>query len=111
MRDSIPESDWKVFRELRTVALERFCERILAEMQRIAEDSGKSWHERYLTIYRLIDERNDELAAAFDDSRRSTAYAQLARMRYHELVADEEMTRFSDETQRTVALLVELWRK
>jgi hypothetical protein len=28
-----PESDWKVFRELREVALDRFCRRVLEEIE------------------------------------------------------------------------------
>jgi hypothetical protein len=111
MRDVIQEKDWKLFRELRTVALERFCERVLAEMQRIADDRTRSWHERYLAIYRLIDEREGELAAAFNDPRRSRAVEQLSRMRFHELLRDEEMKRFGEQTRKTVELLLRLCRR
>jgi hypothetical protein len=31
----VPESDWKVFRELQQHALERFCQRALEEVQTI----------------------------------------------------------------------------
>ena len=35
-----PERDWKAFREVRTGALERFCERILSEITGIANDTS-----------------------------------------------------------------------
>jgi len=66
MSGEIPEADWKAFRELRDVALERFCERALAEVVKVA------------AVYRLIEKRDKELAAAFDDFRRSTAVRQIA---------------------------------
>jgi hypothetical protein len=47
-----PESDWKAFRELQQVALERFCERVLEEVQTILRDGSRSHHERreYLVL-------------------------------------------------------------
>jgi hypothetical protein len=54
MTRQIPESDWKIFRQLHPVALERFCERTLSEVGRLASDTGKSAHERYLAVFRLI---------------------------------------------------------
>jgi hypothetical protein len=69
----VDEADWKVFRELRAIALERFCERALSEVARLAADTEKkSNHERYLAVYRLLEKRDGELAAAFNDFRRLT---------------------------------------
>jgi cytidylate kinase len=61
MRD-ITESDWKIFKQQREIALERFCERVLDEIARISSDRTKSQHERYLAIYRL----DIRLSAAID---------------------------------------------
>ena len=69
---SISEPDWKLFRRLQPVALDRFCQKILTEIEGIAADTNKTHHERYLAIYERIRQRDKELAAAFDDLRRST---------------------------------------
>ena len=74
----IPETDWKIFRQLRTVALERFCERALAEMAYLASEKVQTSHERYLAIYKQLHSRDKELADAFNGSSRSTASLQLA---------------------------------
>jgi hypothetical protein len=74
----IPERDWRVFRELREVALERMCERVLKEVREEAEREGKSWHERYLAVNGLIHDRRKEIARGFDGARRSVAWEQLA---------------------------------
>ena len=71
----IAESDWKIFREIHPVALARFCERILGEVMRLADDTGTPSHERYLLVYKLIQQRETEIADAFNDMRRSTAYS------------------------------------
>jgi hypothetical protein len=102
MSRTISEPDWKVFRQLQPLALERYCERVLTEIKQIAADSKKTSHERYLATYKLLQRRDRELADAFDDLRRSTALRQLACLQSHELLTDEEMARFSSETREVV---------
>src|SRR5262245_54259793 len=93
MRD-IKESDWKIFKGLREIALERFCERILDEVARISSDSTKTKHERYLAIYQLLRERNKEIDPIFDYLRRSTAVRQIWAFRSHDLLTEQELRQF-----------------
>jgi len=98
---AISESDWKVFRRIHPIALERFCQQVLADVERTAADTQQTSHERYLALYELMRRRDKELADAFDDLRRSTAIERLAGMLFHGLVTDEEMNRFSAEIRET----------
>jgi hypothetical protein len=109
MSREIKESDWKVFRRLRAIALERFCQRVLMEIDRIAANTGTSSHERYLAVFRLIEERDQQLAAAFNDPRRSTALRQLVAIQSHELLTEEELSDFSPEMRDAVRSLLEIW--
>lgn len=61
---------------------------------------------RYLKLFKLVDERDDELSAAFDDLRRSTAIFRLMHMRHLGVVTDEEMEGFTPDTRRSS----EWWR-
>ncbi|MDB5313115.1 MAG: hypothetical protein JWO38_7317 [Gemmataceae bacterium] len=110
MERTISEPDWKVFRQLQPIALDRFCQRVLAEVGRLAADTGKGSHERYLAVFKLMERRDEELAHAFNDMRRSTAFQQLASICFHSLLADEEFARFSPETRQAVEVFLELWR-
>jgi hypothetical protein len=105
MSEHLPESDWKLFRRLREVALERFCERVLGEIAGIASDGAISWHERYLRIYRLIDQRDDELARAFNGPSRSRAILQLATMNACGMLAEADLLPFTEQTRETVEFL------
>jgi hypothetical protein len=107
----IKESDWRIFRELHKVALERFCRRVLEEVERLNGDSSKSCHERYLAIYRYTREQDKDLAFAFNGMRRSTAVIQLARMQAHNLLTAEELARFSEETRSEVETLLDIQRR
>ena len=102
MLGPISEPDWKIFKPVREQALERFCERVLAETERIRGDDGTSQHERYIAIYRLLQERDKELELAFDHLRRSTALVQLANFRSLGLITDDEYMRFSAQTREIV---------
>jgi hypothetical protein len=103
----IKESDWKILRQLASEALERFCKRVLAEIEQINTDSTKNSHQKYLSIYEIIPERDKELALLFDDLRRSTALIQLMGMRVRKLLTEDEFSRFSQETQDIIAQMLE----
>src|SRR3970040_2710653 len=94
MSRDLPESDWKTFRSLREIALARFCERVLGEIGTIASPGATSSHDRYLKIYRLIDNRDEELARAFNDPRRSRAILQLAAINSYGLLSKEYLLPF-----------------
>jgi hypothetical protein len=102
VREPIKESDWKIFKPLREAALERFCQRVLDEVQQIAADAGRTQHERYIAIYQLLQNRDQEIATVFDFLRRSTALMQIAAFRNRGLLTEEELNRFSKETREIV---------
>ena len=77
----IKEPDWKVLRRVHPLALERFCESVLAEIVRVARDGAKSHHARYLQIFRIIKQSDGEIARLFDNPRRSHALTMLAQIR------------------------------
>ena len=97
-----PESDWKVFRELREVALDRFCRRVLDEIEPLHLNASRSHHERYLDVFRLLQERDQKLANAFDDPRRSQMIFQLAAMHAYGVLEPEELARFTPRTRAKV---------
>lgn len=101
---TIAEADWKRLRKLHTVALERFCQRILDESQGICDAQSLTAHERYGKLYDLIRTRDKEIASAFDDLRRSTATLHLRLMVAHELLTEEELSTFSPDMKRTVGI-------
>ena len=55
---SVPEKDWKVFKMMHPVALDRFSKRVLDEAQALLNDKSKTTHETYLALYSLIQRRN-----------------------------------------------------
>jgi len=110
MAGDISERDWKIYRSLHPVALERYCDRVLAEVSTLVSDTSKTPRERYLAVYKLIQERDAMLDHVFDFMRRSTALRQLGQMRLHGLISDDEFARFSPESQRAADSWVSVWR-
>jgi hypothetical protein len=102
MRD-IKESDWKHLRQLNPIALERFCSRVLAEVQAASSDPAKTSHQRYQAVYKLVENRDDELANIFDDLKRSNAKGKIFQMRRAGLLTDDEWIGFSDEIRSVFA--------
>ena len=74
------ERDWKHLQRVHDVALDRFCTRVLDDAVAVIHDAGMSSHERYLQLFNLLLDRNEAMATAFDDMRRSTALQRLIAM-------------------------------
>src|SRR5260221_13965412 len=99
MSRDIAESDWKILREYHPIALDRFCRRILEEIESVVADSSRSRHQRYLAIYQLIERRDPEIADAVNDMRRSKAAMLMCHLRNLCLLGAEECPRFDRETR------------
>src|SRR5438046_1604351 len=102
MSSDIPESDWRRFKEVHNKLLERYCSRILEEVAAASQDTEGAAHDRYMKVYKLIQERDKQMANAFDDFRRSTAVMQLGILRRMKLLTDEDLTMFSEQTRARV---------
>ena len=85
------ESDWKKFKKIKERALERFCSEALAEFEGAIRKEGLSNHERYLSLYKLVQDADKRLSILFDGHSRSRAELQLFLMRREGLVEDHEL--------------------
>jgi hypothetical protein len=103
------ESEWKILRTVKEAALERLCGRIMDQSQAVIQGRGTN-HERYLRLYKVVQDGDDEVAWAFNDLRRSTADYRLAAMVKLGLVTDEELGRFSEATRESTRFLARISR-
>ena len=108
MNDRIKESDWKIFKVLRPLALQRYCERVMADVDQIISDSGRGAHERYIEMYKTVRERDKKLAQMFDGFSRSKALLQLVLYRRNNLLNDEEFTQLSEETRERIRAILDI---
>ena len=54
MSGGIPEADWKVFRSLHPIWIDRFCRRVNDELLRTLSDDSRDAYEQYLAAYKLM---------------------------------------------------------
>ena len=105
MPRDLPEADWKACRKLQSVALERFCERIVNEAGSIAQNNSASYHARYLDLFKLIERRDNDIARAFNDPKRSNIVLQLSAIVAHGLLTRDELQCLTPELRETVVSL------
>lgn len=102
MRD-IAEKDWKYFRKLHQLAVNRFSKETLSNIsQIIASKEIDSKHEKYLQIYQYIKVRDKILRDCFDGLRRSTAKLMILEIHNLGLFKPEEFNQFSDDVKNFV---------
>ena len=103
MSRDIPELDWKLFRQLHRIALDRYCQQVLDEIALIAADTQETPHEHYLRIYKVIHQRDRTMSEAFNDLRRSTAIMRLLTICSHGLITEDEIARFTQDTRDAIS--------
>tara|TARA_R110001583_G_scaffold41411_8_gene131807 strand:+ start:2245 stop:2562 length:318 start_codon:yes stop_codon:yes gene_type:complete len=91
------ESDWKVFTAIKDKAIEQYCTVALEETQSVISDHKKHVHERYLFLYKLLQNSNDKMALLFDGHSRSKAGIQLIAIRSEGLADEALLSKLSDE--------------
>jgi hypothetical protein len=104
----IAESDWKVFKILHPIAMDRFFERAVKEMQPLLWTKNKPAQERFWDALNLAEKQRQQAARLFDDYRRSTAVLQAGLWYANDLLTEEESSRFSPEMQQRLRALAKL---
>lgn len=103
---SISESDWRKFKNLRALALDRFCQGVLADAKTISEHGALSAHARYGMLYGVIHDRNKDMVHMFDYYSRSSAYSCLALIVHHDLLTDAELAILSEQALEAISYAV-----
>ena len=102
MRD-IVEKDWKHFKKLHELTLNRFSKETLANIHQIMSSKEvESKHEKYLQICQYIKERDKILCDVFNEFRRSTAKLSILQIYNLGLIKPEEFNQFSDDVKNFV---------
>lgn len=96
--EHIKESDWKVFRNIQPVALDRFCQRTLEEVATWCAAETEDRYQQIQDVFAYLKERRRVLWDSLSDVRRSTAILQLVHMYNLGLVSNDELGRLSQET-------------
>src|SRR3989304_133249 len=91
------ESDWKKFKKVKELALERFCAEAMADFEEAIQKNDLSNHGRYLYLYKLVHNADKRLSLLFDGHSRSKAQLQLTLIRNEGLVENHELEGMSDE--------------
>jgi len=107
MEGDLPESDWKVVRNLHDIARERFCQRVLADIERINAVAIQKAHTRYLEIFKLIEEQDKEIEWIFNDLHRANALEHLCAMCSRKLLSEDELALLSQEARDHVKWFLE----
>jgi hypothetical protein len=105
--NSFPERDWKQLRKIKDKMLASVCEIIFKKMDSVSENRHGREHEAYLELWKVLQEEDEKIAEMFNDLKRSNALNKLANCRYNEILSDEDLSEFSQETQNSIEKLCE----
>ena len=84
------ESDWKVFKQIKEQAIQLFCSNALSEYEEIIKSKKDDSQGTYTYLYRMVVNRDKQMALLFDGHSRSKASLQLLAIR-GEGLADEDL--------------------
>lgn len=110
MNRSIPEIDWKKLSKLKPELLDNLCRRILERSENIIHSSGKSEHEKYLELYRHIEDSDQIISRCFNEWKRSAIVMRVSQLLANGLLLDEHIQSLSEETKNLIESLNQLRR-
>ena len=83
---------------------------LIEEINQATSKVTEDFHARYLEVFRLIMDRNEDMGWAFNDVRRSKAIILLANIKESGLLTEEESLQFSPETRESVEVIIKVRR-
>jgi hypothetical protein len=108
MSKSTPERDWKYTRSIHDGLLAALCERINNQSADLLADFAGSEHEKYLALYRHVQDSDEIIGECFNDLKRSNLLFKLAALQRHGILAPEHIEHLSPETQERLRVLKQL---
>jgi len=94
-RFRITESDWRKFKRVKEVALEKICGRLIDDVKEVIDGKNSSNHKKYIYMYELMENYDKRIAKIFDYNSRSKAMMQLVLMRSEGLLDKQDISSFS----------------
>lgn len=91
------ESDWKIFKQIKEKAIEQFCSKALEEFSEAIKDKSQHVHNRYLLLYKLVQNRDKQMQLLFNDHSRSKARLQLIAIRGEGLAEESLLNKLSED--------------
>lgn len=91
------ELDWKIFKQIKSLALEKYCSKTLDEAKDIVLGERESSHETYLHLFKTLQKKDKQLADMFDGHSRSRAWLQLIAIRKEGLAEQPLLDKLTEE--------------
>ncbi|WP_220718282.1 hypothetical protein [Agarivorans litoreus] len=100
--NSVPESDWKLFRKLQPELVDKVCEAVFLKVDALSKSRAGSQHHAYLKLFSLIQDEDLLIAKMFNDPKRSNVMFKIIELRRNDILSDEQFAQFSKDTQNRV---------
>lgn len=104
----ILERDWKHLITLKDRVLAEASERIFHDIEHILQTRQGKEHESYLKLWKLLRHEDEDIAAMFDDLKRSNAMMKLASWKANNLLSDDDLQGFTEETRQRIRVIESL---
>ena len=108
--NNFPERDWKQLRKIKDEILASACEKIFKKIESISEKRTGCEYNAYLDLWKVIQKEDNKIAEMFNDLKRSNALTNLISCRQYGFLSDENLDKFSQETQSLIKKLIEVQR-
>lgn len=95
MAISFTEKDWKTLRGIHDELLWKLCDRINQECSTIMASREGTSHERYLRLYKHIQESDSIIGDCFNDLKRSNLAIKMRHMKRQGLLTEKHLEGFS----------------
>ena len=107
MKELTSEREWKYMRKIMKDLLSVLCNRINNKSITILKASDDSEHEKYLKLYRHIQQSDRIIGDCFNDWRRSKLFMKLVALNRNGLLTSDHLQQLSEDTRQRLKAIEE----
>jgi len=102
MSQTISEKDWKYLRSIKDDLLDALCLKINEKAVKIVRAENMSDYDKYLALFKHVNDSDKLVADCFDDWRRSNLWFKLPLLQRHKILNDEHLANLSAESRELI---------
>lgn len=106
--DRIPEKDWKKLRSIEEDLLDNACGVALANIKTLIDKRQGGNYKTFKNLWGAIKDEDKKIGHMFDDMKRSEAMLRIVFMFKYNIINEDLLGEFGDETQSFVKKMIKL---
>jgi hypothetical protein len=109
--NSFPQKDWKYLQSIKQEMIDRTCEHIFLKVEALAIARKGNEHRSYRDLWVLLKKEDTKIIEMFDNLTKNQAIYKIVNQVRHGALSQDQLSKFTEETQDQVNYILQIQRR